>query len=434
MANKDFLKNSGILVSGSMLGQLIIFAALPIITRIYTPEQFGEITIFMQIVSVLLVLGSFRLELGIVVEDDWKKSFTLMKLALLFSFVFTILVTLSIVFPYNFWLKYFKLPLDTTWLYFIPVALLLNSWGEILVQWHTRERQFKTISAGRLSGSIFSTLIKILHPTKFGANTYGLIFGQLALFLITFIIYLPKKLKSLFQFNFGEMKEMLIKYKNFPLWGTPAALINTLGFALPVMILNFYADRETVGFYGNAVKVIFTPLTVLSMSFSQVFFEHISRIKHQVYEANNYVIYTLKRIIGIAIFPTLFVVFFGKPVFAWLFDQQWEMSGYFAQITMVYFFVIYLTSPFAAAFTIYDKLKSQLLFTLLFTVVNNIALIMGIYFTKDVAIGLLSFAISGIVIRFLMMGYYFHLYGKKRNILIAIMILIGIALTVLGWY
>lgn len=434
MSNKDFLKNSGILVSGSMLGQLIIFATLPILTRIYTPEQFGEMTIFMQIVSVLLVLVSFRLELGIVVEDDRKKSFTLVKLALLTSFLFTVLVTLATVFPYSYWLKYFKLSSDTTWFYLIPVALLLNSWGEILVQWQTRERRFKTISAGRLSGSIFSTLVKVFYPAKFGAHSYGLILGQLALFLITVIIYFPKKVVSLFQFNFKQMKEVLIKYKNFPIWGTPAALINTLGFALPVMILNNLADKETVGFYGNAVKVIFTPLTVLSMSFSQVFFEHISRIKHQMYEANNYVLYTLKRIVIIALFPTLFIVLFGKPVFSWLFEEQWEMSGYFAQITMVYFFVIYLTSPFAAAFTIYDKLKSQLWFTLLFTVVNNVALVLGIYYTQDVAIGLLCFAISGIIIRLLMMGYYFHLYGKKRNGLIAIMIFVAIVLTLVGWW
>lgn len=434
MGNKDFLKNSGILVGGSMLGQLIIFLSLPLLTRMYTPEQFGDATLFMQIVSVLVVIASFRLELAVVVEGNRNRAIALLQLTLLLSLVFSLFVGLFTWLGYDYWLRIFKLPANTTWFYLIPVAILINAWGEILVQWQTREKRFKTVSTGRLSGSVLGTATKFLYFWKDGAHSMGLILGQISLFAITLVLYFPLKLKTLFQSQFSNFKSLLKQYKSYPLWGTPAALVNTLGFALPVIILTIYFGNETVGYFGNAVKVIFTPLTVLSMSFSQVFFEHISRIKNKIDEANEYVMYTLKRVALIAFFPTLFVVFFGIPVFKWLFEAQWALSGYYAQITMMYFFIIYLTSPFAAAFTVYDKLKSQLLITLVFTILNNVSLWLAIYFTNDVAIGLLCFSLSGIIIRMLMMGYYFHLYGKQRNGWVLLIMLLAIGLTLVGYF
>ena len=62
----NFIKKVSFLVSGTVIGQLIPIIFLPVITRIYGPEEFAGLVVFVAISSVFGVISNLRFQLAIV--------------------------------------------------------------------------------------------------------------------------------------------------------------------------------------------------------------------------------------------------------------------------------------------------------------------------------------------------------------------------------
>ena len=56
-----FFRNVATLVSGSALAQLVGLACAPILTRLYTPEDFGLLGIFMAVSAVAATIATLTL-------------------------------------------------------------------------------------------------------------------------------------------------------------------------------------------------------------------------------------------------------------------------------------------------------------------------------------------------------------------------------------
>ena len=62
----EFSKNVLTLVTGTTIAQSIPIAISPILTRIYTPEDFGVLALFISITTILGTIANGRYELAIV--------------------------------------------------------------------------------------------------------------------------------------------------------------------------------------------------------------------------------------------------------------------------------------------------------------------------------------------------------------------------------
>ena len=61
-----FIKDSGTLVSGQVAAQLIAFAAYPLLTRLFTPDDFGLYNVFYSYIEVFIILSTGKYELSVV--------------------------------------------------------------------------------------------------------------------------------------------------------------------------------------------------------------------------------------------------------------------------------------------------------------------------------------------------------------------------------
>ena len=57
---RDFVKSVAVLMIGTILAQLFSFLISPILTRIYTPEEMGDLNLYLRIVGFLSVLATAR--------------------------------------------------------------------------------------------------------------------------------------------------------------------------------------------------------------------------------------------------------------------------------------------------------------------------------------------------------------------------------------
>ena len=76
-----FSKNSLLLIGGTAISQLIPIGISPLLTRIYTPKEFGVLALFVSIAKIISVFSTGRYEPAIVLPKKDKEALNLMAIS-----------------------------------------------------------------------------------------------------------------------------------------------------------------------------------------------------------------------------------------------------------------------------------------------------------------------------------------------------------------
>ena len=83
---------SVLLVSaGTGLAQLLNVLVSPIITRIYTPEDYGILTVYMALLGMLTIVSSLKYESAIAIADDDEKAINILALSIFILIIYIVL-------------------------------------------------------------------------------------------------------------------------------------------------------------------------------------------------------------------------------------------------------------------------------------------------------------------------------------------------------
>lgn len=409
---KSFLKHTGLLFSGSVVAQAIGFFVLFFLSRIYSPEDFGALGLFNSIVAAVVVFSGMRFEMAIVVEDNYHRAKNLAQLAALFNVLIATVCLLILIFFQAWVVELFQIS-DPSWLYFIPPVVALSGLIETLVFWHNREKNYKRISGKRIITASTTAAYKSVHPFLGVFSWNGLILGHALGQLAGYITLFRKTSLDLFKVNLQELKEVATEYIHFPKYSAPAALVNILAVNMPIFMLSHFDGLDATGHLSNASRLTYLPLSMLAMASSQVFFERIARIKtdkllsaklsHQLYNF----------LFLLAAVPIAILFVFGDDIVPFLLGDEWQDAGTYVQILILFYFSMFLTSPFSSAFETYNKLQQQLAYNVTFFVLTAAALYIGYMVWDDTTTALICFAVTALSLRIVILNYFFHLFGKS---------------------
>ena len=97
MKIKGIVGEAATLVSGNVLAQVITLLAYFVLTRIYTPDDYGLFNIFYSYIEVLIIFSTCKYELAIVVADDEREASAVARFALrINAFVSVGLLTVAV--------------------------------------------------------------------------------------------------------------------------------------------------------------------------------------------------------------------------------------------------------------------------------------------------------------------------------------------------
>lgn len=82
LAGDGFLRNVFVLASGTIVSQVIILATLPILTRLYSPSEYGTYSMYLSIIGILLMIISFSYENAITLPEDDRTASSVLSLSL----------------------------------------------------------------------------------------------------------------------------------------------------------------------------------------------------------------------------------------------------------------------------------------------------------------------------------------------------------------
>ena len=361
-------KNIFLISSGTLLAQGIGILATPIVTRLYLPQDYGILTSFNSVISILTITASLDYHKAIPLAKNDKQVINLIFL----SVVILVLITLSL----NLVLYFFgEAILDNLNLndllnfkFYLPLALFFMGIYKIFLEYALRNRDYKAITKTSISQSSFSNFFRIILG-YFNSGAIGLILSAIigksfGLYTLIKPLFSIKKINN--YVNKRNFLNVFVRYKRYPLYSTPSNLVYTLGNDLPVLfILSFFGSSE-VGLFGLANNMINIPLSLVGMSVSQVFFAEAAKIgKHNPIELKKISTKLVSKLAIFGIIPLFFVFIFGPQVFSFVFGNEWYEAGEYAGVlsVMVYFHLLIL--PIGRLLEILELQKFGLIFNVL---------------------------------------------------------------------
>ena len=362
--DSEFKKNIVKLTTGLSIAQLIPIFITPILTQFFSPEQFGVYGLFVSIYTILGVISSGKYDMAIMLPKNKKDSINILVICLVFSLVFSILIFIIFFSLKNLLFEITQLDLFGRYFWIIPFSILLFSINQSSLVWFNREKKYNIINEHNLLKSSSNSFSSIVLGIK--NISYGLIIGNVISLLMTSLFNVLDLLKerSFLLISIKRIKKNFYLYINFLKYSTISNLFNSLSGLGMTSIIVFFYGAKTAGLYFLAEKLIAIPLSFVTNSISQVYFQKASILFH----SNKSELLKLSKIIQkkifLILFPFLFLMsFFGKEIFL-LFGQDWGGSGELLKYFSVYILFKNIYSPISTIGDILGKQKLLLFFNI----------------------------------------------------------------------
>lgn len=351
-----FGRSVAILAGGTAAAQLIAFLISPVLTRLYTPEDFGILAVFSGLLTYLTSVSALCYEKAILVEREEEDAFQVLGLSLVTVALMTLLVAGATAVAGQAILRAFDASELGRYLWILPLCVLLAGSNLALSVWATRNKAFPALSTSRVSQGIIRAGLQLgLGFTSLGAA--GLVFGDAAgraggsttLIRAT----LADKRWTLRR---QTLKEKARRYKNFPLISTWSTLLHQAGTSLPPLLFAAYYSKEVAGFYNLGQLAVWLPMAMIAGSVSSVFSAKFAdSFLHNRSACPGLFDSTAKRLALIGLVPAAIIAIAGPSIFSVVFGPKWTEAGVYIQLIAATQWVQFVSGPLFPVLNILEK-------------------------------------------------------------------------------
>ncbi len=363
-------------MTGTTIAQMIPIAISPVLTRIYTPEDFGILALFASITTIFASVANARYEMAIMLPEEEDEAYTVAVLGMVIS-SFLSIILLVVVFFYS---EDIAIILGNKeiapWLYLSPVSIWIISLFNVLNYMNTRLREYKRISQANIIRSIVLSSFQLGVGLIKGGGA-GLILGYVFSSMFACLMFKGAVRKT--RILISELKYVSVKYSKFPKYSLAAGLANTLSLNLHGVFISIFYNVTTLGMYSLVQRVLEVPMTIIGGTISQVYFEMASSSRKKVGNIKKIFLETLKKLILISVLPFTAIYFIAEDLFRVVFGEDWVVAGEYCKILVPLFFIRFIVAPLTVSNSIIGANKKGLIFNIIFLlIVSGVYMISGL--------------------------------------------------------
>lgn len=393
----EFSKNIVTLIGGSGLSQLFMVLITPILTRLYSPEEFGAFALFISIIALFSPLASARYEQAVILAED-EEIYSLLALGVIIVTGFSLML-LIILLIFN--QSIYSLIDDTvlqTWLYFIPLNVFLLGVYNLIIPYYNRIKKYQKIAGIQIAKSLSMSLFQVVL-VWIKEGVFGLILGQiLGQIIATFVLITQLSPGKLYRAMKRETMGLICKkYGNFPRFQIPHVFCSTASSNLPVYIFSGFFHVEITGLYSLSTRIVLMPLGVVTSSASKVYNQHLVELLKNNEDGYAFTIGFLKSLAWKLFLLIGVFTLFAPDIFAFVFGQSWREAGVYAQLLSVGIFFNALVSTVAYIPSVLKMQKKAFHVSVVQLILYVFALSSGV-FMNDVYVSLISFSATSVIV------------------------------------
>lgn len=408
------VKNTSKLLVANVIAQAVGFAVYPILTRLYSPDDFGALNIFLTIGGIATLFATAEYQNSIMLPKSEKSGVACFHVGFIITLIVTLIFALSIPFA-NQISHLLNAPQLSGSYWMLPIYILVISLWTLLNYWHTRNERFTSVSAYQITQSITGAGVK-WGLARFASN--GLIIGSVVAPLIALASNVAATfrtaVKPLLTFDKEECRRMAREYVNFPKFSLPRSIVNYISSNLPILMLTPFFSLTEIGYYGMALTLAFTPINLIIRSVFQVFFQDTTQ-RVQRGESIRGFFKKLGIRTVLIVLPLFVILYFILPQLTmWILGKGWETTGTFIQAMLPWILMTTLVGPICYLSDIFKKQKVGFLFEVLAFVLRIAGLTLGIW-TGNFLTAIIGYSVGSFIAIFAQLIWYWSLIGKYET-------------------
>lgn len=390
-------------MAGTALTNLIIVLTTPLLTRLYTPEEFGVYSVFLSLLFTGTILVSLRYETAIPLPEDEDEAFHLLVLSIILAVIVSALSCILFFFiPIS---QLLNVPEIETYIWMLSLSLLGLGIFQAFNSWALRDEQYMMISRAKMtmnSSQIASQLSLGLFQLGLLGLLIGEIIGRMAGSLDYFRL-IKRTHKAVYKISAKSLVKVLIGYKSYPIVSSWAALINSLGTQMPIFYLAAHFDAKTAGLFFLAQKILTIPEGLIGFSASQVYLSQAAQTARNSQEHFRQFFWdTVKKMIIMGFIIIGLVALCAPLAIKIVFGEQWIQAAEFIQILSVLYFMKIIINPISANFYVFNALGKQFISELIRFILICVSLFLALEFFVTPTTSLLCISLMSAT------GYLIH--------------------------
>ena len=398
---KSFGRDVGKLVSGTVIAQAVGICLTPIITRIFSPEIYGVASVFLSIISILLIISCLRYELAIMLPKDDKDAGAILLLCILILTGISLLCIPFILLFGDMLAVLLGNEAIKDYLFLIPIAVFIDGLYLAFRYWNTRRKRFGTQAITQALQSISGSGLKLGFGICGFVSPGALIISGIAGNGIGAIILMYQAVRADLvlikqSFSLKNIWKQAMRYKKFPLFDTWSNLINNISWQLPVLMLTGFFSSAVAGLYSLGFQMLQLPMSLIGNSISQVFYQRANVEKHSG-KLNLVVEDVASVLITLSVLPFLVLGIIGGDLFSLVFGLEWYESGVYVQILCAWTMIWFVVSPLTLLFSTLELQKQGLVYNIFNLTTRFLSLVIGGLF-GSIYLCLFLFMISGVLV------------------------------------
>ncbi|MBO2738267.1 oligosaccharide flippase family protein [Staphylococcus aureus] len=411
MRLNKFIGDSFLMILSSGIAQVILIITTPIITRLYSPTEFGEFTIFSNIAMILIPIINARYDLLIVNTKNDRSANILSQISFLVSLL--ILLILIPIFAISAWL-YPNFILDFI---FIIIMLFLVSLTNIFTNYLNKERKYKVLSLINVFRAGSMALLQIIFGLL-ALGSLGLIIG----FSLSYIAGITLGYKT-FKKHFNivrdkeETKALFLENKNQLVYSTPSILLNSLSFSVVVFFIGILYTNTEVGIYGMAIRVLGIPVTIISLGLSKIFMQQANDYYIEYGNFRNLLLKFSSILVIVSIILYVPLYLFSEELVNILLGHSWVDAITVIKIVIPLFVIRLIVSTVSLSVIVLQKQQLELILQALFLIGTTatfvISKMLNLTFLNFVSINTVVLIVSYMI--FFIALYYFAKNKQFKN-------------------
>lgn len=406
-----YLRTVFVVFSGSSLSMLIPILFIPILTRLYSPIDFGQYG-FVYSVGVLLgVFSTLRYENSIVIAKSDREAAQIQRLCelLIISINFLSIIILACLY---FGFKKFHLESWWhEWYISIPFVSFSTALFKVKTLLANRLNHFKYTAKVKVTQGVLITFLGIL----FGAidlSANGMVWAFIIGNMIT-VLLLHQKNKDTHAIHIHDLLTVAKRYTNFPFFSLPAELVSNVVTRYPLIFFPFFFGSEITGFLTLAYRVVAIPARFVSTAVAEVFFQKASKEVREKGQCHNIFFFTSAFLFTISIVGFSILFLLSDFIFSVFLDPIWFKTSAYIKILIPLFMVNFIVSPLSTMIYISEKQSWDLYFQFTFLFMLIVSTLTSWLIYKEFEIVLFSMVITGCCLYFIYYLLFFILIKEK---------------------
>lgn len=405
------------LASGTVAAQLVVLAATPLLTRLFTPEQHGILGVVVSIATLLAVVGTLSYDHAVLLERDDARASHLVVMVLACSVLLSVvlfaggMVTRWVLDPDPAAGIYGALP----WTGVLTLVIAVQA---VLLMWAVHKKRFRIMAIAEVLAAVAIVSVQLIAGIL-DLGAVGLLGGQVAGMTVAVIVlgalaYRSGAFASLWDLNLRTKGALAKTHYRFPLYAMPAALLERSSKRLPVFLLALFFSPIEAGFYWLCYRVMAYPVRLVVRSSRKPYYRQALDLHARGESVAPLLLKSTGALAAFAVSLVVGMFLFAPSLFEVVFGAEWQRAGHYAQWLAVATAASVLSMPCLELAPIYRRQGQVLAFQIVQAVARAVAISIGGFMADDL-LAVALFAIASCIMSTVMIVYFWRLIGNPAH-------------------